>query len=142
MSSRKPPPRSLWVVLVALAACHPGPAPAPEAAYRAFVTAYAKGDADAAWALVSSGTQAALTRAAQEAAAAEHVKPPKDGELLMFQGDVLPQKIKDVSVGEKRGDRVELAVTDDAGGQEKVSLVREQGKWRVDLTAELAHAAR
>ncbi len=129
---------ALVLVAVATSGCRQD---RPDDAYRAFAKAFAERNADTAWKLLSSSTRALLTSTAKATALAEHAKAPKDGRGLMFEGESLARKVKAVAIIREGDERATVEVLDDAGGRAKVAMVRERGKWRVDLTKELRAVA-
>lgn len=114
--------------------CQPRP-PGPDLAWRQFVEATRKGDAAAAWPLLSEATQAKLTEAAQAVARAEGQELPKDGSALMLrQRSTLVPAPKTIEAVFDGPDAATVNVVDVAGGKGSVRAVREEGRWRFDLT--------
>jgi hypothetical protein len=130
-------------LVVALGACAE-PGGAPEAAYRELAKAVSQGRLDDAWALLSSETQAELTRAATAAAVAEGKPAPLDGRRFTFvQGSAPDRKLAAVTVVDRPSDgRAVLQVTDEAGDKRTVMAVKQGPAWRIDLAEALAAAAR
>ena len=123
-------PAPLAVLLVLAAACaRPEP---PDATYRALVAAARARDADRAWGLLSSTTQAWLDARAKAAAArAPGVVAPSGKELLVAgSGGARPPR--SIVALRESADRAVLQITDDQGAAREVTLVRE-GRWRVEL---------
>ena len=107
--------------------------PGPEATYRALARAVADRDEDAAWALLSKGTQAWLEARARDAAkAAPGVVPP--GARQMLLGDAALSAVPPTVIELVRGDEREavLRVRSPGGDAVEVRLVREGGAWRVE----------
>ena len=126
---------ALLFSLVLLAGCRK--AEGPEEAYRRFAQATAKRDAATAWSLLSSESQQALTRAAADVAKAEGREAPKDGrQLLLSDATTLVAPPRDASAVFE-GDRTFVVVRDEAGERGRVAMVKEDGRWRVDLSREL-----
>jgi len=90
------------------------------------------------WSLLSAATRDIFTADAKKIAAARGEAEPVDGRSLAFWApNVLPRKVKEISV--KSGDENSkiIIVTDDAGGHESVRMVFEEKQWRLDLTEQL-----
>jgi len=107
----------------------------PDAAYRAFARAVAERDADRAYALLSSDTQAWLeARAKSAAASAPGVVPPSGRSLLLGDASLAPRSLAEVVVLREARDRAVLSVAEEGGAKGEVELVREGG-WRVRIPA-------
>lgn len=133
----------IFAVLLALAACAPAgvSTSSPAAAWRDFSRAYARADLDAAWSLLSKESQAELTRAAREVAAAERKNPPADGRRFAFlNGTPFPRAVRKLEVVEEQESRALVEVVDDAGARRVVLVVKEGAGWRVDLSDALRNA--
>ncbi|MHB1846858.1 MAG: hypothetical protein ACYCWW_18715 [Deltaproteobacteria bacterium] len=130
--------RSLWWTfalgaVLAPTACHANES--PDDAFRLFTAAVLSHQPDAAWARLSKESQEAMTAAtARVAALSPKGTIPKDPKALLFGEDVgLAQPIEKIDVLEKRDDLARLDVT--AGGaRHEVFMVREGGRWKLDLT--------
>jgi len=138
--------RSHQVPVVALtlmlAGCPVLDADAPAGAYRSFASAMAHGDSKTAWDLLSHETQQELTRQAGVVAKARGLPPPADGRQVAFMDSFfIHREIKTTTIATRSGDRATVLVSDDKGGQQTISTVRERKGWRVDLTAEIRQAA-
>ena len=120
---------ALLAVVLAAACARPE---APDAAYRALAAAARARDADRAWSLLSSSTQAWLDARAKAAAArAPGVVAPSGKELLLAGGaPVRPPR--SIVVLRESADRAVLQVGDEEGPAHEVTMVRE-GRWRVEL---------
>lgn len=128
--------RVLLLSLV-LVGCQPRP-PGPDLAWRQFVEATRKGDAATAWPLLSEATQEKLTKAAQAVAKAEGKEPPKDGsDLMLRQRSTLVPPPKTVEAVFQGPNEATVHVVDQAGERGSVRAVKEDGRWRFDLTAVL-----
>lgn len=124
--------RALAAALAAVLACA-RPA-GPVAAYRAFVAAARRGDADGAWALLAKRSRAALdARATAVAAASGGVVPASAKELLLGDAATRAPRIEEVLVLRESADAAVLKIALHGGGEGEVSLVREGGRWRVVL---------
>ena len=129
--------------LAALAAAVPGcaPDPGPEATYRALVRAVAERDADAAWELLSADSRAWLAERARRAAAAAPGVASADPRALLLGDASLgappPRVLERVRAD---GARAALRVEAPGAPPAEVALVREGGRWRVELPRPAADA--
>lgn len=106
----------------------------PEASYRALARAVAERDADKAWSLLSSGSQKRLDALAREAAArAPGVVPASGRQLLLGDASLASRKIASLELVDSSGDRALLRVAAEGLPPREVQLVREGGRWRVEL---------
>lgn len=123
------------VLAVALASCsQTAPAPGaagPVEAVRDFADAMTKGDSAAAWALLSRRTQADADRIA-ESAHAQSDAGPESGRQMLFQSALPagPVEARQLSLS---GDSAEVQAGADGGPSRIFHVVREQGRWRLDL---------
>jgi hypothetical protein len=125
--------RRLAFLLLAALACSRATQERPDVAYGAFARAVAERDADRAFALLSSDTQAWLdARAKAAAAAAPGVVPASGRALLLGDASLAPRPLGEVVVVREGKDRALLAVAEDGGGRREIELVREDG-WRVRI---------
>ncbi len=136
---KRSPPAAALVLLLALLAAAPAcqrDLP-PDAAYRALVRAMADRDEEAAWELLSAGTQARLVERAKVAAAAAPGVVTA-GARAMLAGDaplaVLPPT--SIVVLQAGPEKAVLRVEAPGSGPRDVLLLRERGGWRVDLPAQ------
>jgi hypothetical protein len=105
----------------------------PDAAYRQLVAALRARDAERAWPLLSSRTQAWLDARAEAAAArAPGVVPASGKELLVGGAAAALRPPKSIVVLRESADRAVLQVIVEGEPPREVALVREGG-WRVDL---------
>lgn len=103
----------------------------PDVAYRAFARAVADRDADRAWSLLSSDTQAWLeARAKAVAAAAPGVVQPSGRQLLLGTAARSGRPLANVVVIRESRDRAIVEVEEEGGARHQVEMVRESG-WRV-----------
>ncbi|MHB8417058.1 MAG: hypothetical protein ACYDCL_03215 [Myxococcales bacterium] len=126
-------PLLLSLALGPLGGCRGGEQ--PDDAFRAFVLAVAAHQEDLAWGRLSKESQVAMT-AARDRAAAEAPKGtvPSDPRDLLFGDDVgLARPLDDIQVASRSGAEAHLVVTT-AGVKHDVKMVRENGRWTVDLT--------
>jgi hypothetical protein len=118
------------LVAFALIACAPREG-SPEGTYRAFVRAVSERDADRAWGLLSSDTQAWLEgRAKSAGAAAPGVMAPSGRQLLLGDAALAPRPLASVVVTSASRDRARVEAAEEGGPKREVELVREGG-WRV-----------
>jgi hypothetical protein len=117
-------------LLVVLACARGEP---PDRAYRALSDAVRARDADRAWALLSSSTQAWLDERARTAAReAPGVVPDSGKALLLGSAAAAVRPPRSIVVLRESADRAVLQVAGDDGAPREVALVRE-GRWRVEL---------
>jgi hypothetical protein len=127
------------LIALALVACAPREG-SPELAYRAFVRAVNERDADRAWALLSSESQAWLeARAKSAAVAAPDVVAPSGRQLLIGDAALAPRPLASVLVVRESRDRAVVEAAEEAGPKREVELVREGG-WRVRVPEPSARA--
>ena len=122
------------LLLAALCACTtPQPAPGsagPAEAVQDLAAALQKGDSATAWSLLSTRTQkeadavAARARGKADAGA-------ESGRAMLFTS-ALPGRAVEAQVVSQTGDSAEVRTADDGGGQ-IYRVVKEAGRWRVDL---------
>jgi hypothetical protein len=127
-------------VLAALPAC--GRDLPPDATYRALVRAMADRDAEAAWALLSADSQRWLQeRARGAAAAAPGVVSSSARQLLVGDASLGAPSPRSIEVVSASADRAVLRVEGRAGAPQDVTLVREGGRWRVEIPRPAAAGA-
>jgi hypothetical protein len=117
------------IALVACAQKAPPPGAAgPAEAVQDFAAAIQRGDTSTAWALLSSRTQAEADRIAKAA------RPDGgDGRAMLF-ASALPQGNIDVGNVRENGDSAEVQTSAaDGGAAHAFHVVRETGRWRIDL---------
>ena len=122
------------LLLAALCACtSPQPPPGsagPAEAVQDLAAAIQKGDTATAWSLLSTRTQkdaeavAARARGRADAGA-------ESGRAMLFTS-ALPGRAVEAQVISQTGDSAEVRTADDGGGQ-IYRVVKEAGRWRVDL---------
>jgi len=118
--------------LVGLGGCHGHQG--PEDAFRAFTLASLAHQGDAAWALLSHDSQAAMTEATQQAVAqAPKGAVPTDPKAFLFGEDAqLARPVTEIKLLDATDKLAHLQVTT-AEGAHPVTLVYEDG-WKLDLT--------
>jgi len=133
--------RGRWAVPLAaaapllLAGCAPRDPP-PDAVYRAFVRAGTERDGEAAWALLSRASQARLEERARAAAArAPGVLAPAGPRLLFGDAAAAVRPVKVIELIRTDAESAVLRVVDAGGAAAEVRLVREEGRWRIELPA-------
>jgi len=121
--------------LLALCACTaPQPPPGsagPAEAVQDLAAALQKGDANTAWSLLSTRTQQQADEIALRARAFAADGGPESGRAMLF-ASALPGRAPDARVVSLSGDSAEVRTSDD-GGERTFRVVRESGRWRVDL---------
>ena len=118
---------------LSLVACRRGEGPAE--AYRRFAAAARSGDAEAAWAMLSTRSRATLDARAKElsARAAPGVLPASGRDLLLGDQSARAPRLKSAVVVRESAGAAVVRVEDEAGGKGEVTLVHEGGAWRVAL---------
>ncbi len=125
-------PAALAVAL-SLVACNREPG--PDGAYRALARAVSERDADAAWAVLSAGSQRWLEgRATRAAAMAPGVVAANARAMLVGDAALGVRPPAAISVASTTGERAVLSVEPAGGGERRqVLVVREGGRWKVEL---------
>ncbi len=123
-------------LLLALCACTAQKAPppgtaGPAEAVRELSEALRKGDTATAWSLLSERTRAEANRLAAAARAVSDAGP-ENGQQMLFT-TALPGRPVDVTLVSVSGDSAEVQTTEDGGPARVWRVVREGGRWRVDL---------
>lgn len=118
---------------VALAACSRPEGPAES--YRRFAAAARSGDADAVWSMLAERSRATLDARARDLSsrAAPGVIPPSGRALVLGDQAARAARLRTVVVVRESADTAVVRVEDEAGGKGEVTLVREDGAWRVVL---------
>ena len=123
------------LVVLALCACAmPQPPPGsagPAEAVRDLAAALQKGDAATAWSLLSARTQKEADAVAAQARKAAGDGGPESGRAMLF-ASALPGGAVEPRVVSQSGDSAEVQAGGD-GGTRVYRVVREGGRWRVDL---------
>jgi hypothetical protein len=122
------------IVLAALCACaSPAPPPGsagPAEAVQDLAAALQKGDSATAWSLLSTRTQQEADRVAARIRAVSDAGP-ESGRAMLFTS-ALPGRAVEAHLVSQTGDSAEVRTADDGGGR-VYRVVREGGRWRVDL---------
>jgi len=123
------------LLLLALCACTAGQPPpgsaGPAEAVQDLAAALQKGDANTAWSLLSTRTQEQANEIAAKARAFAADAGPDSGRAMLF-ASALPGRATDARVVNLSGDSAEVRTGDDAA-ERIFRVVREGGRWRVDL---------
>ena len=112
------------------------PAPPPGAAgpveaVQQFAAAVHKGDTATAWSLLSERTRAEADRRAATARSVSDAGP-ESGRQMLFTS-ALPDRPFEARQLSLSGDSAEVQTTTDGGVSHTWHVVREGGRWRVDL---------
>ncbi|GAC1342071.1 MAG: hypothetical protein NVSMB23_14430 [Myxococcales bacterium] len=128
--------RLLCSTLLVCVACARPPPPAgaagPAEAVRDLSAALARGDAEAAWSLLSARTQQQADALARAARAAAPGRGPESGRQMLF-GSALPAGTVVARRTSGQGDTAEVETSIDGGPSGTFHAVRENGAWKVDL---------
>ena len=117
---------------LSLGACDKSRGGSPVDAYTSFSRAAQRGDAKAAYALLSSRTQQKLATHAKEISAASGGAIKDDPAALAFSGPPRPDPLSEVKLVGQAGDRATLEAK--AGGRAaQVTMLKEKSGWKVDL---------
>jgi len=122
-------------LLAILCACSaPAPLPGsagPAEAVQDLAAALQKGDANTAWILLSTRTQQAADAAAARTRSFAGDAGPESGRAMLF-ASAIPGRAAEAHVVSESGDSAEVRTAGDGGGR-VFRVVREAGRWRVDL---------
>ncbi len=121
----------------ALGACARAPSDSPEAAYRAFAEALRRGDGRTAYAALSSATRERVEARTRAVSEASQGLVKNDPALVFFQSGTRPGPLGELTRVSADDAQAVLEVAGASGPQE-VKLVRESGRWLVDLSDPLA----
>ncbi len=116
-----------------LAACRVSESPADR--YRRFVDAARKGRAGEVWSMLSTQSRKALAVRAKALSVSGPSARVDVSPADLVLGDLAPTapRVKSVTVVRESRDAAVVAVEDVTGFRGEVSLVREDGEWRVVL---------
>jgi hypothetical protein len=103
----------------------------PAEAVQDLAAALQKGDAATAWSLLSTRTQQQADAIAERARASAGAAGPESGRSMLF-ASALPGGAVEARVVSQTGDSAEVRAGGD-GGMRVYRVVREGGRWRVDL---------
>jgi hypothetical protein len=129
--------RGLFLVaMLAVAGCKQAPKPGtPDASYVAFVTSLQRGDAKTAWSLLTPSTKDVVTAKSKAIAEASHGTVRDEPEVLLFQAG-RAGAVGEIKTLSDDGERAVLKVAS-AGGEQEVKLVKNSGRWLIDLSDQL-----
>jgi hypothetical protein len=139
ISSR--PTRVLPLFLLAACVSRPPPpgAAGPVEAAQDFAAAVQRGDAAAAYQLLSSKTVHEADAAAAKARAfAGDAGVPPGGRQMLFSSALPRGPVTVRKIGQQSDDDATVEVKDAAGAATQFHVVREGGSWKVDLSTEPA----
>lgn len=104
----------------------------PEDAFRAFTLALSKGEHARAWELFSADTRAQLEGRLQ---AQQLTGDRQPAHAVLFERGLLraSREIVGIEVLTQSGGRAVLRVSDEEGEQQQVTMVLEDGAWKVHL---------
>lgn len=122
----------LLVLLSIVPGCRRAPADSPEATYRTFVTALQRSDAKTAWKLLTPATREKAAAISKAISAASKGVVRDEPEILLFQSS-RPPAVGDIT--QVRADETTAVLkVASAGGEREVKLVKDSGKWQIDLS--------
>jgi hypothetical protein len=121
------------VLLAVTASCRREPANSPEAAYRAFIEAVQKGNTRKAWASLSHRTRQKVEERSKAIAEASKGVVRDEPEQLLFQG-TRPGPLGEVTQVKADDTSALLRVASASGPAREVKLVKDSGKWLIDLS--------
>ena len=118
---------------LALPGCHGQET--PDDAFCAFTLAVSTRQQDIAWSHLSHESQAAMTASLEKARslAPKGTVPTDPRDLLSGEDVSLARPIDDVKIVDEKGDVANLEVISGADKHD-VRMVREDGRWKLDLT--------
>jgi hypothetical protein len=128
--------RLLPLAALALALAVPGcrRAAGPADRYRVFASATRTQDGATVLPMLSKRSRAAFeARAKALATDAPGVVPTRAQDLVVGDLALTAPKLKSAIILRESADVAVVAVEDEAGGKGEVTLVREDGEWRVDV---------
>lgn len=132
--------RPVWVVcalLVFVSCRRETSAATPELAYRSFIDALNRGQARRAWGYLSTSTKERVQAKSKELSLASKGLVRDEPETLLFAGSRPPASSM-LSLSPVRSDENTAVLTvSDGGGSQEVKLVKDSGKWFIDLSERL-----
>ncbi|MGV3619952.1 MAG: hypothetical protein ACO1OB_03995 [Archangium sp.] len=125
----------LLLVLAILPGCRRPAADSPEATYRTFVTALQRSDAKTAWKLLTPGTRDQVTALSKAISEASKGVVRDEPEVLLFQAS-RPGNVGEIT--QLRADETSAVLkVASASGEREVKLVKDAGRWQIDLSDSL-----
>lgn len=125
-------PLAALALVLALPGCRRTAGPADR--YRLFASAARNQDAVAVWSMLSRRSRAAFdARAKTLSAAASGVIPPRGQDVVVGDLASFAPRLRSALVLRESADVAVVAVEDEAGGRGEVTLVREDGDWKVEV---------
>lgn len=122
----------LLVLLSMVPGCRRPAVDSPEATYRTFVTALQRSDARTAWKLLTPATREKATALSKAISEASRGVVRDEPEILLFQSS-RPPAVGEVT--QVRADETTAVLkVASAGGEREVKLVKDSGKWQIDLS--------
>lgn len=122
----------LVVAMMTAAGCRRAAPHTPEAAYRGFIEALQKGQTRKAWALLSPATRERVEARSKAIASASQGTVRDEPELLLFQG-TRPGALGEITQLSADEQTALLRVASASGARE-VKLVKDSGRWLIDLS--------
>lgn len=123
-------------VLAVSLACSRADGPAER--YQRFAAAARSGKSEVVWSMLSTGSRARLDDEARRLAARapEGLVPASGRQLVVGDHALRAPKIKNVVLVRESPHAAVVEVEDEAGAKGQVTLVKEEGEWRVELPAD------
>lgn len=122
----------VFVAVCALGGCQRPKWDTPVEAFRSFQASLKRGDGKAAWEALSRDSRGRLEARMREVAAASGGVVPEDAAGAALASGFKFEPADEVTVKEQRDDTAVLRVKAKSGEREQ-RMVREEGKWRLDL---------
>ena len=129
----------ILVVFALVASCKRAPSPTtPEGAYRAFIDALNRGQAQQAWGLLSNETQEKAQARSRRIAETSKGLIRDEPAALLFQAANRPPPGQSLTIKPGKTEANEALLEVSAGGSShQVKLVKRADKWFIDLTERL-----
>ena len=131
--------KSTFFILTWLSFCLALPAcrghQSPDDTFRAFTVAALSHQTDSAWALLSKDSQEAMAQATKDAVeqSPKGTVPTDPKEFLFGEDAELARPVKEIKILDKNDKLAHLEVTTE-DGTHPVTMVAEDGTWKLDLT--------
>lgn len=124
-------------LLIVAAGCRREAPNSPEAAYRGFIEAVQKGNTKKAWGSLSPATRKSVEERSKAISVASQGVVRDEPELLLFQG-TRPGPLGEVTQVKVDENSALLRVAH-ASGPREVKLVKDSGKWLIELSDLIPH---